>query len=306
MTDQDSGLNSFTPPQRKSKEISLEEAGRIIAGKKRISLAGSQTVNTPMALLREAIRAGAKDLTVIPPVSAGMGPDLLIAAGCVDTFLVCYMGFELLGFAPAFRKAAEGKTINIVEADEAYIMLGTRAAAGGMPFIPLERVYEGTDLPKLNPNLKQVKDPFTGETVYAIPPLRADICLLHAQECDEYGNAQILGGNKQEPDKAQAADFVIVSTEKIVSVDRTRENPQRVTLPGYMVDAVVHVPFGAHPTVSPQCYQNDADHMKRYVDLVSKGKAEEYLNEFVRGPKDHADYIERVGLNNIFKLQRNI
>ena len=140
----------------------------------------------------------------------------------------------------------------------------------------------------------------------AIPPLKSEICVIHAQECDVYGNAQIWGGNLQEPDKAMAADFVIVSTERIVSVDRTREDPRKVTLPGHMVDAVVHVPFGAHPTVSPRQYDADLDHLKLYVELVGGGKTEEYLDRFVFGPKDHADYLSRVGLDAVFKLMRNV
>jgi glutaconate CoA-transferase subunit A len=300
------GLDDFVPPTRRSKEISLADAGKLIAQKKVISLAGSQTVNTPMALIREALRAGATGLTVIPPVSSGFGPDLMIAAGRVAKFYVCYIGFEQLGFAPAFRRAAESKSIEVVEADEPFIMLGTRAAAGGMPFVPIQGVYEGTDLPKLNPYLKRVTDPFTGQDIMAIPPLKADICLLHAQECDAYGNAQIWGGNLQEPDKAMAADLVIVSTERIVAVERTREDPRKVTLPGHMVDAVVHVPFGAHPTVSPRQYNVDEAHLKLYVDLVGGGKAQEYLDRFVFGPKDHADYMARVGLDGVFKLMRNV
>jgi glutaconate CoA-transferase subunit A len=299
-------LDAFTPPTRRSKEISLAEAGKLIAQKKVISLAGSQTVNTPMALIREALRAGAKDLTVIPPVSSGLGPDLMIAAGAVAKLYVCYIGFETLGFAPAFRRAAEARAIEVVEADEPFIMLGTRAAAGGMPFVPVARVYDGTDLPRLNPNLKKVRNPFTGEEMYAIPPLRADVCILHAQECDAYGNAQIWGGNVQEPDKAMAADYVIVSTERLVAVERTREDPRKVTLPGHMVDAVVHVPFGAHPTVSPRQYNADDAHLKLYVDLVAGGKAAEYLDRFVHGPKDHAEYLTRVGMDSIFKLMRNV
>jgi glutaconate CoA-transferase subunit A len=174
-------LADFTPPQRRSKEVSLEEAGKLIAQRKVVSLAGSQTINTPMALIREALRQGARDLTIIPPVSSGIGPDLMIAAGRVATFYVCYIGFELLGFAPAFRKAAESKSIKVIEADEAFIMLGTRAAAGGMPFVPIEGVYEATDLPRLNPILKRVTDPFTGKEIMAIPPLRSEVCIIHAQ-----------------------------------------------------------------------------------------------------------------------------
>jgi glutaconate CoA-transferase, subunit A len=295
------GALSFSPPERRSKEISLEEAGRIVAQHRVI-----HTMNSSMALIRAAIRAGAKGLTVIPQVTSSMSVDLLIAAGCVETLYISYIGFETFGFAPAFRRAAQEKTIKIVESDEAFLMLGTRAAAGGMPYVPIRRVYEANDLPRLNPFLKKATDPFTGEETYAVPPLPGDVCLIHAQECDEYGNAQIWGGNLQEIDKAMASKFVIVSAERIVSVDRTRENVDKVTLPGYLVHAVVHAPFGAHPLVWLRHYEPDNEHIREYFDAHAKGQVDQYLQTYVHGVKDEADYLDRVGIRRLTRLMRNI
>jgi glutaconate CoA-transferase subunit A len=294
-----------TLPTRKSKEISLAKAGELIAACKVLSLAGSQLVNSPMALIREAIRAGARGLTVIPAVDASFAVDLLIAAGLVDTLVVSYVGFETLGLAPAFRRAAEGKTLTLIEADEPFIVHGTRAAAAGLPFIPIRGVYEATDLPKLNPQLKTTVDPYTGETVTTIPPLRADVCILHAQECDPFGNAQLWGGNQQELDKAKAADTVIISAERIVGVERSRLEPRKVTIPGHLVHAVVHAPFGAHPTQSPGFYVEDAEHTREYVTAARDGRAEQYLQQFVRGPRQHSEYLDAVGLPRLMSLMRD-
>lgn len=289
------------PPQRKSKEISLQKAGEHIAAARTI-----HTMNSAMALIRAGIRAGAKNLTVIPQVTSNLSVDLLIAAGCLETLYISYVGFETYGFAPAFRRAAEEKSIGIVESDEAFLVLGTRAAASGMPYVPIRRIYEATDLPRLNPLLKKVVDPFTGEETYAIPPLHADVCLIHAQECDEFGNAQCWGGNQQEIDKAMASKFVIISTERIVSVDRTRENVDKVTIPGYLVHAVVHAPFGAHPLVWARHYESDTAHLKAYFDAHAQGKVADYLEKFVYGCKDEVDYIERVGVRQVMSLMRNV
>ncbi len=289
------------PPQRKSKEISLRQAGERIAAAKTV-----HAMNSAMALVRAGIRAGAKNLTVIPQVTSNLSVDLLIAAGCVEKLYISYIGFETYGFAPAFRRAAEEKSISVVESDEAFIVLGTRAAASGMPYVPIRRIYEATDLPRLNPLLKKVLDPFTGEETYAIPPLPGDVCLIHAQECDEFGNAQIWSGNQQEIDKAMASKFVIVSTERIVSVDRTRENVDKVTIPGYLVHAVVHAPFGAHPLVWARHYESDTAHLKAYFDAHAQGKVADYLEKFVYGCKDEADYIERVGVRQVMSLMRNV
>lgn len=281
--------------------MSLDEAGKIIASKHILALG-----NEPMALVRAAIRAGAKDLTIIPPVTTSLSSDLLIAAGCVDSFYVCYIGFETLGMAPAFRQAAETKSINIIEGDEILVILGTRTAAGGMPFAPISDVYEATDLPRLNPLLKKVTDPYTGKEVTTIPALRSDVCIIHAQEADIYGNAVCLGANNQEADKALASDFVIVQADRIVSVERMREQPYRTSLPGNLVHAVVHAPFGAHPLVSGRQYQMDVPHVKTYLDMVKSGRTGEYLDTYVFGPADEWEYLAKIGIRNLLSLQRNI
>lgn len=291
-------------PKRRSKEISLDEAGRRIAACKVLSLG-----NEPMALVRAAIRAGAKDLTLIPAVVTSMSSDLLIAAGCVETFYVCYIGFETLGLAPAFRKATEGpgeKALKVVEGDEVLIVLGTRAGAGGLPFVPIKDVYEGTDLPRLNPLIKTVIDPYTGEEIKTIPALRSDMCIIHAQEADIYGNAICKGSNNQEADKALASDYVIVQADRIVSTDRIRSNPHATTLPGNLVHAVVHAPFGAHPLGSGYTYQMDVPHVRRYLDSVRNGTFDSYLNDFVTGVADEWDYLEKVGVKSLLTLQRNV
>lgn len=298
---------NITPgdPQRKSKLISLAEAGKIVAGYKTVSMSGSHSAGAPIALIREAIRAGANELTLIPPVTVSIACDLLLAAGCVRTLYVCYIGFESLGLAPAFRKAAETRAINIIEADEPFIVLGTRAAAGNWPFVAIQpEVHEGTDIPRLNPLMRSVKDPYTGKEVMTIPPLKSDIFIVHVQQADEYGNSQCWGGTAQERDRAKAASKVIVTTDELVSIEKTRQNPEGVTIPGYLVDAVVYAPFGAHPAASSGCYGSDDGHLKLYRDLVSSGREKEYLSRFVFEPKDHYKYLELIGFERLFELRR--
>jgi len=281
--------------ERRSKIIPLDEAGRIIASKRTVSLAGSHSADAAMALIRAAIKAGAKDMTMIPPVTASIAADLPIAAGMLKKLYLSYVGFEYLGLAPAFRKAAADGSLDIVEADEPFIILGTQAAAGGRPFAPVQYLYEALSIPELNPELKKVVDPFSGREVYAIPPLKSDVFIMHAQAADAYGNAQCWGGTGQERDKAKAADLVIVQADEIVGEDVITRDPAKTTIPGLWVDHVVHVPYGAHPTFSSGSYAVDEDHLKLYLDLVKNGKAEEYLERFVFGPKDHMDYLERIG-----------
>jgi glutaconate CoA-transferase subunit A len=293
--------------ERRSKLTSLEEVGKVIATKKTVSITGTHSSEAAMALIRQAIRAGAKDLTLIPPTTTSIAADLLIAAGCLKKLYLSYVGFEFLGFAPAFRKAAQEGTMEIVEADEPFIQLGTQAAAGGRPFNVVQHMYEATDHPRLNPEIKKTIDPFTGKEVYCIPPLKADVFIVHVQAADIYGNAQCWGGNRQEPDKAKAADMVIVQADDIVGTDVISKDPSRSTLPGLWVDYVVHTPFGAHPTFSPGNYAADEDHLRLYVEMARNGRAEEYLDTYVFGPEDHYEYLERIGgLKQLCSLRRKI
>jgi glutaconate CoA-transferase, subunit A len=282
-------------PRRRSKLISLDEAGKIIASKKIVSLAGSHSSDAAMSLIRAAIRAGAKDMTMIPPVTTSIAADLPIAAGMLKKLYLSYVGFEVFGMAPAFRNAAEQRTLDIVDADEPFILLGTQAAAGGKPFNTVQYMYEGTDHPRVNPEIKTVVDPFTGRTVYAIPPLRSDVFIMHAQACDEYGNAQCWGGSGQERDKAKAADMVIVQADEIVGSEIIQKDPARSTIPGLWVDYVVHAPYGAHPTFSSFNYGVDETHLRLYIAMVREGRAQEYIDKYILGPKDHFAYLELIG-----------
>src|SRR5471032_3159851 len=281
--------------KRRSNVISLDEAGKVIASKEIVSLAGSHSADAAMSLIRAAIRAGAKDMTLIPPITTSIAADLPIAAGMLKKLYLSYVGFEIFGMAPAFRKAAQEGTLDIVEADEPFILLGTQAAAGGKPFNAVQYLYDATDHKTLNRELRKIVDPFTGREVYLIPPLRADVFIMHAQACDQYGNAQCWGGTGQERDKAKAADIVIVQADEIVGSEVIQKDPSKTTVPGLWVDHVVHAPFGAHPTFSSGSYSVDDRHLKLYIDMVREGRAQAYIDEFVLGPKDHFEYLELVG-----------
>ena len=290
-------LDEYDRPDltRRSKLISLEEAGKIIASKKSVSLAGSHSSDAAMSLIRAAIKAGASNMTMIPPVTTSIAADLPIAAGMLKKLYLSYVGFELWGMAPAFRKAAETRSLEIIEADEPFILLGTQAAAGGRPFNAVQYLYEATSQPKLNPELRKIVDPYSGREVYLIPPLPADVFIMHAQVCDEYGNAQCWGGSGQERDKAKAADMVIIQADEIVGSETIQKDPGKTTIPGLWVDHVVHVPFGAHPTFSSFNYGPDEDHIKLYLKMVREGRAEEYIDTYIRRPKNHLEYLELVG-----------
>ncbi|MFC6086911.1 CoA transferase subunit A [Sphaerisporangium aureirubrum] len=281
-----------------------EEAVAGIPDGATIALGGVHSHNGPTALVHALIRRGVRDLELIPTPSAGAPVDMLIAAGCVRRLHVSYVGLEFLGLAPNFRRAAENQTIEIVEGDEAYIVYGFRAGASRLPFLPLPPLYEGTDLPKVNPRIRTTTDPYTGRTVTTIPALRADYGLFHAQVTDRKGNAQIFGQRRFEDVMAKACDHVVISSDEILDEYAPAPDPRLVSIPGAIVDKVAHAPYGAHPLSSPGHYAYDRDLLVEYRDLAAQDRTKEYLETYVHSVADHQEYLEKVGVRRLLGLRQ--
>jgi glutaconate CoA-transferase subunit A len=292
----------FDAPKRKSKVIPLEQLRKWVPSGSTVGIGGVHSQNAPMAAIREVIRAGTTGLTIIPTPSAGIAVDMLVGAGAVSTLHVSYVGLEFLGMAPNFKRAAEEGTIDIIEGDEAWIVYGMRAGAGDLPFMPMPPMYEGTDLPSVNPLLKRTLDPHTGREVYTIPPLKPDVCLIHAQVCDIYGNTVIRGLRRFEHVMAKASAKVIVTAERVVD-GPLGEDPRVVNIASPQVDAVIEVPYGAHPTSSPGDYFLDEDHLRLYAERSRAGDFDGYRAEFIDKPQDHIAYLESIGLRRLLELR---
>lgn len=289
-----------------SKVMTPDQAIASIPDGSTVAVGGAHSHNGPMALVHALVRKGVRDLTVIPTPSAGMPIDLLIAGGCVSTVHVSYIGLEFLGFAPNFRRAAEAGEIEVVEADEAWIVLGMRAGAARLPFVALPPLYEGTDLPSVNPHIKTTTDPYTGASVQTIPAIRADYCLLHAQVCDGRGNAQVWGQRRFEDTMAKASDHVIVSADEILDPSAPAVDPRLVTFPGALVDAVAHAPYGAHPNSSPGHYDYDRELLVEYRDLAADGRTDEYIDRYVQTDGGHDGYLDHLGVRRLLALRQTM
>jgi glutaconate CoA-transferase subunit A len=259
---------------------------------------------TPMALVRQIIRRGLKDLTV---VDAGFSLDLLIAAGCVRKVVSYYAGG---GFGspvgPSFRRAAERGEIEVWECEEGILCAGLQAAAQALPFLPW-RGGVGTSLPQVNADLKVFKDPISGETLIAVPPIKPDIAILHAAHADAYGNVQHLGGPGWiDLFMYRAADRVVVQVDQVVSNEQVRSDPWKTTIAA--ADAIVRAPYGAHPFYSRGYHVQDNEHLKLYSDAANRAAAgdskalQEYLDRYCRGPATHADYLEIIGIKRLLTL----
>ena len=169
------------------------------------------------------------------------------------------------------------------------------AGAMNLPFFPL-RSYEGTDLPKANPLIRPIKSPYSDEQLYAVPALKPDVAIIHAQRADAAGDTQVWGLLGCQKEAAFAADRVIVVVEELVDEAVIRADPNRTILPGLVVDAVVVEPFGAHPSYAQGYYDRDNAFYLEW-DAISRDadSLDRWLDEWVFGVADRTEYVAKMG-----------
>lgn len=277
----------------RSKRVSLEEAVADIGDGSRVALGGWIFNAQPMALVRALIAKGARDLDLVP-APGSIAPDMLIGAGCVRSTVCVFISFEQFGLAPHFRRQAEEGTLKVIDLDGPAIAGGLRAAICDLPYMPVPDL--GTDLPAHAPEHYRELPTRPGERkLLAVSAIHPDFCLLHAQQADEFGNVQYLGSPFFDAMLAQASGRVIVSVDRIVSSDTIRRANHLTKLPSALVDAVVEVPFGAHPTASPSFYRTDDRHLKEYVEASKEAAGfQAYLDRYVR-PGANSVYLDALG-----------
>lgn len=289
-------------PQRTRKVGTLQQAAALIKDGDTLAFGGIHSHNGPMALIREVIRQGTKSLKLIANVSAGMPADLLVGAGCVDTLTVCYVGLEHLGMAPRYREAAEQGRIKIIDGDEIYYVLGLKAGALGLPFVPYPPGHEARDNPKREPTYQRTLDPYTGREIIVSPAIAPDVGIIHAARCDPYGNVVHLGSVVADDLIAKASRRTIVTAEEIVPLESIQADPKRTSIPGHYIDMVVKAPFGAHPLSCHGVYNHDEAAIRDYRDA----DIDAYLREYVFGPKDHFAYLEKFGIERLLNLRESL
>lgn len=252
----------------------------------------------------EIIRQGRRDLTL-----CRMTPDLLydqmVAAGCARKLVFSYLGNPGVGSLHAIRRAVEKGIPAPLELEEySHFGMVGRYLAGAyrLPFFPL-RSYVGSDLPKVNPHIRFVGSPYGDGPIAVVPPLNPDVAIVHAQRADRKGNTQLWGLLGVQKEAAFAARHVIVVVEEVVDEAVIRTDPNRTLIAGLVVDAVVHEPYGAHPSYVQGYYDRDNDFYRRW-DEVSRDEAvtRSWLEEWVWGVGDRAEYVEKMGMETWERL----
>ena len=240
----------------------------------------------------EIIRQRRRDLTL-----CRLTPDLiydqLIAAGCARKLVFSWAGNPGVGSLHAFRRAVEGGALEIEEYSHFGMVARFAAGAARLPFWTL-RDYAGTDLPRVNPRIKAVTCPYTGESLATVPALNPDVTVVHAQRADAQGNTQIWGLLGVQKEAAFASQRVIVVVEELVDESVIRADPNRTLIPAVIVSAVVVEPWGAHPSYAQGYYDRDNDFYVAWEAISREPNAlARYLDEFVHGVRDRAAYIQK-------------
>ena len=275
-----------------------------------VAMGGFGHIRIPMALIYELVRQRKRNLTVIGK-TAVHDIDILIGGGCVSRVEVAYaFGHELRGLSPCGRRAVESGQVQVTgEISNAGFQWRFLAAAMGVPFMPARSML-GTDTIK-HSSARVIDDPWSGKPIALVPACYPDVALFHVHRCDRFGNAQIDGIMAEDFELARAARRLIITAEEIIDHEEIQRQPWRSVIPFYLVDAVIEVPFGAHPTEMPVTYYFDEQHIAHWLEVskTPQGTAK-YLEEYVFGSSDFDAYLEKVGglrklthLKQVMKLQ---
>lgn len=287
-----------------SKVISMREAvAGYVADGCTIAIEGF-TAFICFAAAHEIIRQHKRDL-----VLCRMTPDLIydqmIAAGVASKLVFSYLGNPGVGSLHCIRRAIE-QAIPRPLAIEEYSHFGMVgryiAGASNLPFFPL-RSYLGSDMPAANDRIRFVDSPYGDGPIAVVPPLKPDVSFVHAQRADIHGNTHLWGLLGVQKEVAFASEKVIVVVEEIVDEDVIRRDPNRTLIPGLIVDAVVHEPYGAHPSYVQGYYDRDNDFYLKWDESSRKqDTTEAWLQEWVYDLPDRAAYLEKLGHETLERL----
>ncbi|WXL25491.1 CoA transferase subunit A [Ectopseudomonas mendocina] len=274
--------------------ISLGEAiSRYVNDGDTVALEGF-THLIPTAASHEIIRQGKKDLHLVR-MTPDLVYDLLIGAGCVRKLTFSWGGNPGVGSLHRLRDAVEKQWPQPLEIDEhshADLANSYVAGASGLPFAVL-RAYAGSDLPKVNPNIKFINCPFTGEQLAAVPSVRPDVTVIHAQKADRKGNVLIQGILGVQKEAALAAKRCIVTVEEIV--DDLNAPMNACVLPTWALTSVCLVPGGAHPSYAHGYYERDNAFYQAWDPIARERYTfNAWIDTYIRGTADFAQFQEKL------------
>ena len=276
------------------KSMSIEDAVALVRDGDTVLLGGWGASRKPMAIVRELVRTNLKDLTLV--TMGGLDADFLIAAGKVKRVIYGFLGYhQLPGIPGRCRQARKDGSVKMVELSEGMFVLGLKAAAEGLPFLPT-RSGLGTDILTVNPHIKTIECPYTDTKLVAVPAISADIAFLHVNEADISGYAKIVGEAWLDRIMARAAKKTVISSERVVPLADLKKDHSTIKISRLWVDGVVEKPYGAHPTSCFPDYGVDRVKLDEYTNASLKSdSADAYIEKYISKVDSHERYIDFMG-----------
>ena len=258
----------------------------------------------PFAAGHEIIRQQRRNLTLIGPISDILF-DQLIGAGCVEKVKAAWVGNVSEGLAHCYRRAVEQSIPRAIVTEEHSnfsIGLALLAASLGVPYIPTRSLLGG-DLPRQNPTFRQQLSPLDGSPLLLVPAVQPDVTIIHVQRSDVDGNAHLWGSLGVSEAAMLAARDVILVAEEIVSREVILSDPNRVLGPSFKVRAVVHEPWGAHPSAVSGYYNRDHRYYHEYHTRTRTTEGfQQWLDEWVLNMSDRDAYVAKLGEERLHSL----
>ncbi|HZW03484.1 MAG TPA: CoA-transferase [Anaerolineaceae bacterium] len=277
------------------KRMSVKEAvAQFIHDGDYIATGGFGSVRFSTAVLHEIVRTRKRNLG-FSGHSTTHDFEILAAGGVIDRCDIAYVvGLEMRGLSPNGRRFMESGQVRTAEWSNAGLAWRYKAAAMGVPFLPA-RTMLGSDTERFS-SAKEITCPYTGQKLLAVPALYPDVAVIHVHQADRYGNAQIDGITIVDLDLAHAAKRLIVTTERIVSTDEIRRNPEKTSIPFWQVDAVCLVPYGSYPGEMPYEYTSDEQHLAEWVAAERDEQTfAAFLDRYIYGTRSFEEYLELIG-----------
>lgn len=306
-------------------KITLKEAAALVNDGDMISFSGFTIWRRPMALVYELLRQGKKDLHLFE-VNGGTHTEVLAGAGAIKIWESCWAGHELYGkLGEAIARGQLEETILVEDYSHGHVVTRLLAGAYGLPFLPCA-LSMGTDI--LNPEYDMLKraglrdgsnpkipsqkytvatDPFYGMgEVLLMPAANPDVALVYASQVGDEGTVRVFAQTYTDAEVIKAAEKVIVLAEEIVPDSYLRQEPEKNLAPGFAVDYVVEVPWGAHPTGSQGFYDVDSDFIKKFYTASKTPEGyKKWADEWIYGVESHEQYLEKVGVTRLEQLRAN-
>ena len=265
-----------------------------------IALGGFAIARNVIVAAHELIRQQKRNLTVSQGV-AGLDTDLLVGAGLVTRLIIGGGSLDRFGPVHCVNRARETNSLAFEDWTSLSICFRYLAGALGLSFIPIKSLIASEILDRLEAgpaarDVSRMKCPFTGEAYIAMSALVPDVSFVHVQVADAEGNCRIDGPRWENEEQAKAARRLIVIAEEIVPTETIQREPERTIIPAHRVEAVIHQPFGAHPTAVFGRYDYDAAHLKLYVEHSKRAdRIDNYIRDYILATKDHAEYLDKIG-----------